>query len=150
MPLTVIITPVIIGGWSVISSLAAVAAAGLGYKLLKRSVKETPEQTVHEIELTDENSKIIEESLKPEEELVFTKGDITLILKKDTREKFTICARSKTRSDKELTKIGSLFLDKIKQQYAYQKVKEEMTRRGFNIVQETTEQKKIRIVLRRF
>ncbi len=149
MPIIVIIVPVVIGGWPVFSALAAAAAAGLGFKLLKKTeIKQ--EKTMNEVELVDEKSKVIEESLRPEEELVFTREGITITFKKDIREKFTICVRGENKSEEELKKIGTQFLNKIKQQYAYQKVKDEMTKRGFNIVQETTEERRIKLVLRKY
>ena len=149
MSVIIIIVPVVVGGWPVFSALAAAAAAGLGFKLLKNTeIKQ--EETVNEVELTDEKSKVIEESLKPEEELVFTKEGITITFKKDMRERFTICVRGENKSEEELKKIGTQFLNKIKQQYAYQKIKDEMTKRGFNIVQETTEERRIKLVLRKY
>ncbi len=150
MSVICIIVPVVIGGWPVVSAVAAAAAAGLGFKLMKRTEVQEEKDVTNEVQITDEKSQIIEEALKPEEELVFTKDDITLTLKKDVHERLTICVKGINRSNEELNKIGKQFLNKIKQQYAYQKIKEEITKRGFNIVQETTEERRIKLVLRKY
>ncbi len=150
MSVVCIIVPIVVGGWPVFSSLAAAAAAGLGFKLMKKAEVKAEKSKINEIEIVDEKSQIIEESMKPEEELVYTKGDITITLKKDVREKFTICVKGENRTNEELHKIGTQFLNKIKQQYAYQKIKSEMTKKGFTIVQETTAEGRIKILLRRF
>jgi len=149
MSVTIFVIPVIIGGWPLLASLAAAAAAGLGFKMIKQSKVQAVEQE-NQIELTDEKSQIIEDSLKPEEELVFTRSGVTVTIKKDLRDKFTICVRAKNKTNEELTTTGRLFLNKIKQQYAYQKVTEEMTKRGYNIIQEQKEGQRIKITLRRF
>ncbi|MEO0136361.1 MAG: DUF1257 domain-containing protein [candidate division WOR-3 bacterium] len=151
MSIVCIIVPVVVGGWPVFSSLAAAAAAGLGFKLMKKTeVKRVEKKTINEIELADEKSEVIEESLKPEEELVFTREGITVTFKKDVRGKFTICVSGENKTNEELNKVGRLFLNKIKQQYAYQKVKQELTKKGYTLVQETAEGGRIKLLLRRF
>ncbi|MGQ9817030.1 MAG: DUF1257 domain-containing protein [bacterium] len=150
MSLTCIIVPIVVGGWPLLSTLAAAAAAGLGYKLMNRREVAVKESSINEIEITDEKSRLIEDSLKPEEELIFTKEGITITFKKDVREKFIICVQGENKSNEVLNRVGRQFLNRIKQQYAYQKVKEEMNKKGFNVVEETKIGNRIRIVLRRF
>jgi len=151
MSVVVIITPVIIGGWPAFSALASAVATHLGFKLLVKSTDERERvSNVNEVELVDEKSQVLEESLRPEEELVFTRAGITITCKKDVREKFTICVRGEGKTDEELKTIGQTFLNRIKQQYAYQKVVSELTNRGFSLVEEETEGQRIRLTLRRF
>lgn len=151
MSVVCIIVPVVIGGWPLFSALAAAAAAGLGFKLMKQTeIKREEETTMNEIEIADEKSEVIEEALKPEEELVFTREGITVTFKKDVRGKFTICVSGENKTNEELNRVGRQFLNKIKQQYAYQKVKQEITKKGYTVVQETTEEGRIKILLRKY
>lgn len=151
MSVIIIITPVIVGGWPIFSSLVAAAAARLGFKLLEKTKAIREQQkTIKEVELVDEQSQIIEKSLKPEEELTFSKEGITVTCQKDVRDKFSIHVSGENRTDDELRQIGQMFLNKIKQQYAYQTVMQEMTKRGYNVVQEETEGQRIKLLLRKF
>ena len=150
MSVVITIAPIIIGGWAAFDALATVVAARLGYKLLKGVEHRVEVTRCKEIELVDDKSRVIKESLKPEEKLVFTKSGITITCKRDTRGKFSIWVRGENKTDEELRTIGQTFLNQIKQQYAYQKVVEEITKHGFSIVQEETEGQRIKLVLRKF
>lgn len=149
MSVVVIITPIIVGGWPIFSALASAAATRLGFKLQESSRCLTDIDKEKEIVINDDTSTIIEDALRTEEELTFTKEGITVICKKDVHDNFTICARGKNKSDHELSRIGQSFLNKVKQQYAYQRVMEEMKNRGFNVIQEENEGQRIKIVMRR-
>lgn len=150
MSVTVLIVPIVVGGWPMLCTLASAVATGLGYRLMQNVEKVKKETAVKEIEITDEASKVIEESIKPEEELVFVRSGIAVTFKKDLRDRFTICVKGEKKSEEELRRVGKLFLNRIKQQFAYKIIKEEMTRRGFNMVEENIDGKNIRIKLRKF
>ncbi|MDI6755229.1 MAG: DUF1257 domain-containing protein [Thermodesulfobacteriota bacterium] len=150
MSALILIVPVIIGGWPVFGALAAAAAAGLGFRMMKDvPTKKIQADGENQIEIADEKSQVIADSLKPDEEMVFSDGEAAVTFKKDAREKFTICVTGKNKSKQELNKIGRAFINKIKQKYAYQKVMAEMTRQGYNVVQEEKEGRKIRLLLRK-
>ncbi len=151
MSVAIVVVPVLVGGWPVFGALASLAAAKMGYKIIKSvQRKEKKELCEREIEIVDEKSKILEESIKEEEELVFQKEDISLILKKDIHKKFVICVKGKNKKEEELEKIGKGFLNEIKKQYAYKKIKEEVTKKGFTVVEEKNEGNNIRLILRKF
>lgn len=151
MSVAIVIVPVLVGGWPVFGTLASLAASKMGFKLIKTAQrKEKKEIDEREIEIVDEKSKILEESIKEEEELVFNREDISLIIKKDIHKKFVICVKGKNKKEEELERIGKSFLKEIKKQYAYKKIKEEVTKKGFTVIEEKKEGNNIRLILRKF
>lgn len=148
--IVVMVTPVLIGGWSILGPLISAAAAALGYKLLGRSIKKAQGRNSSGIEIADENSEMIEETIVPEEELVFEKDGIVLTFKKDARGKFAICVDGEGKTKEELTTAGKTILNKIKQQYAYRRIVNEMGKRGYNVVEEERAGNQIKLILRRF
>lgn len=149
MSVVCVITPVVIASWPIITTIATAAGAKLGFVLLKDI--ERKKQKIHgdDIEIIEDDSQILKETLK-EEEMVFVKGDLKITLSKDERDKIKICVNGKNKNREELKKIGKEFSNKIKQQFAYFKVKEEMKKKGYSLVQEEMEKGKIKLILRKY
>lgn len=149
MSVVCVITPVIIASWPLFSSIAAAAGAKLGLKLIENDNIEKNKLIEKDLELVEEESQILKEMLKGEEEMVLKKDDILITLKKDERDKIKICING-NRKKEELKKIAKEFSNKIKQQFAYFKVKEEMKKKGYSLVQEEFESGRIKLVLRKY
>lgn len=150
MSVVCVITPVVIASWPIISTIATAAGAKLGFVLLKDKGRKKQKILDDDIEIIEDDSQILKETLKEEEEMVFIKGDLKITLSKDERDKIKICVNGKNKSREELKKIGKEFSNKIKQQFAYFKVKEEMKKKGYSLVQEEMEKGKIKLILRKY
>ena len=133
-----IVTPVLTNiAWPVLSSVIVSALANIGYSAVKgKSRVKTEVKEKEEVELDLKNASAIGETLGEEEELVMTKGDITLAFRKDIdgKCKINVCAEGKSRE--ELKKIGTEASNQIIQAYIRQKVLTELKQKGFSVVQE--------------
>ncbi|OGL47333.1 MAG: hypothetical protein A2161_02955 [Candidatus Schekmanbacteria bacterium RBG_13_48_7] len=148
MSVIFLVTPVLAASWPVFCSAAGAAAASLGFKLLK-NVNVT--EQLKTIELEVENSNVLTDQVKADNELMFGKDDLKIRIYKDARGQCSIHVMGSGRSDEELRAEGTKLINKIKQQYAYQKVVQELKNRGFSITnEEISEQGRIKIQLRKF
>ena len=154
MSAIVILTPVIIGSWPVITAAVAGAAAAMGMTVsesVRESVseKETVETKTVEVEL--EHSEVVAKNLSADKEMVVNKGDIELRIKRDQKGRCTVCAKSKGHSDSELKAIAKEFGEKLTQCYIYNKVMTELKNKNFQVVnEEVSEDQSIRINVRRW
>lgn len=101
-----------------------------------------------EVHVTD----AVETDVKRDQVLRFAKGDIVVAFKRDLRGKFGVTVNGPdTMTKRELEYLGQEFLNAIVQQFAYNKMAQEMERRGANIVgEEVNENGDIVLKLRRW
>lgn len=95
---------------------------------------------------------MVSEEVGREQVLRFVKEDIVLVFKKDARGKFTIeVCGSKDRTTRELKAMGMEFAQNVIQQFSYNRMAQEMERRGANIIgEEVNENGDIVLKLRRW
>lgn len=144
--------------WPIVLS----AAGALGYKvmtnpdnnaLLRGDInKELTSLNTVELKIDHEISEVVESEVKRDEVLRFTKDDIILVFKKNLRGKFSIeVSGPNTRTKHELKELGNEFLSVVVQQFSYNRMAEQMERRGANIIgEEVTEEGDIILKLRRW
>ena len=154
MSAVIIMTPVVIAAWPVISAAVVAAVGAMGYSAVTGAVNEATkinvdiEKTV-DIEL--ENSDVVGDTMAREEELVFTKDGITLKFHRDIRGKLQICVTGTNRPDSELKRIGEEISQKVTQKYIYNRVISELKTGDFSIVeQDVGEDETIHIQVRNY
>lgn len=157
-----ILTPTI--GWAtpLIWPVILAVAGAMGYKQLTstsekallRGELNSQLNSIKSIEIAIEQqvSDTVEGEVGRDQVLRFTKGDIIVTFKRDLRGKFTIqVSGPDTMTRRELYFLGQEFLGAITQQFAYNKMAQEMERRGANIVgEEVNENGDIVLKLRRW
>lgn len=152
MSAVIIMTPVVIAAWPVISAAVVGAIGAMGYSAVSGIVNEQNKLNVDvekSVDIELENSDVVGETLAREEELVFTKGDITLKFRRDIRGKLQICVTGVNRPDSELQRIGEEISHKVTQQFIYNKVVSELKNSDFSIVgQDVGEDETIHIQVR--
>lgn len=152
MSVVFVITPIIMGGWPVIASVAAAAAGALGYKKLESSiaVAQAVEETTS-VKLEVENVESIAKGVHSDDSIKFGNEELQITVSKDARGQCSVHVDGKGKTEEELKKAGQQLIQKIMQQYAYQKVASELKKSGFSIAQEeVTEKQTIRIRFRKF
>jgi hypothetical protein len=154
MSAIIILTPVVIGGWPVITAAVVGAASAMGL-VARESIKETLEESQRdaernvEVELSD--SKVLAESMATDQEIVLTKGTIELRVKRDERGRCSVCAKGIGHSEAELKQIAEEFTQKLTQCFVYDKVVRELKKKEFQVVnEEVMEDESIRIHVRRW
>jgi len=155
--LTPVLTPVIIGGWPAITAAVAGAATALGM-VASSSAKEkakaaaqarAEQETSVEVELNADDE--LARSLVSEEEIVVTKGAVTLRVRRDERGRCTVCASGPGHTDAELEAMATEFSHKLTQCFIYNRIMSEVKTRGFQVVnEEQMQDETVRIHLRRW
>jgi ABC-type transporter MlaC component len=154
MSAIIVLTPVIIANWPVITAAVAGAASAMGL-LVKESISQAVEEKQSnvernvEVELSD--SKVLMESMATDQEIVLTKGAIELRVKRDERGRCSVCAKGTGHSEAELKQIAEEFTGKLTQCFVYDKVMRELKNKEFQVVnEEVMEDEGIRIHVRRW
>ncbi len=151
-------------GWAapLVWPLVLTAAGALGYKQLTSVADNAPlrgeansamtAQKVVEIPLETQVIDAVEEEVGRDQVLRFVKGDIVVVFKRDLRGKFSVqVSGPDTMTRRELEFAGREFLGAVVQQFAYNKMAEQMERRGTNIIgEEVNEEGDIVLKLRRW
>lgn len=154
MGVVLILTPVVIGSWPVVTAAVAGAAAAMGL-MVSESVKDMAEQKQSDVEQTVEvelsDSEVLAQSMTTGQEILLTKGNVELRVKRDERGRCSVCAKGIGHSEVELKKIAEEFTQKMTQCFIYDKVVRELKSKNFQIVnEEASEDETIRIHVRRW
>lgn len=151
MSTVIVLTPVIIGSWPTITAAVAAAAAGLGLAVREEVRKEQAVEVENHAEVELENSEVVAKGMAAGKELVLTKGEITIRVRRDERGQCRVCAEGKGHTRAELKQIAEEFSQKLVQSYAYHRTVTELKNKDFQMVnEEVAEDGSIRIHVRRW
>jgi len=155
--LTPVLAPIVVGGWPAITAGVAGAAAAMGLAV-KSSAKETTKaeeraktkaETTAEVALSEESE--LAQSLLTEEEIVLTKGTVTLRVRRDARGRASVCASGPGHTDAELKAMAQEFAQRMTQCVMYNRIMTEVKARGFQVIdEEQMQDETVRIHLRRW
>ncbi|MHC5074250.1 MAG: DUF1257 domain-containing protein [Planctomycetota bacterium] len=157
MSTVLVLTPVIIGGWPAISAAVVGAASAMGL-VVKQSVKEmvkqhseVREQVEESVEVSLEESEVLAQNLVTGQEIVLTKDNIELRVRRDERGRCSVCAKGKGLSKTELKNIAEEFTQKMTQCFVYNRVASELKNKGFQVInEEVMEDESVRLHVRRW
>jgi Protein of unknown function (DUF1257) len=151
-----ILAPVAIAAWPAFLTTVSGVAAVLGFKTIKQGMKTSTDemqkqkgsmvQTAKEVEMELEESELVADKLKDSSTFSMVKDDVTITFFINKKNKFAMHISGKNKSTTELQVMGKQIYNKIKQQYAYTKLANELKKKGYSIAQEeVTQQGQIRI-----
>jgi hypothetical protein len=155
MSTVLVLTPVIIGSWPAITAAVAGAAAALGF-VTQQEVQETLQQdqkveTKQTVQVELEQSEVVATQMKAGQEIVVTKENVEIHVRRDERGRCVVCATGKGLTKAELKQIAQQFAQKVTQCFVYDKVMRELKAKNFNLVnEEVMADQSIRIHVRRF
>jgi len=154
MGVVIILTPIVIGSWTVISAAVTAAAAGLGLNVsekVREALSEQQETAEEQVEVELEDSQVLAENVASGKELVLTKDGITLRVTRDARGQCKICASGKGYTQTELKQMAEQFSQKVSQCFVYNRTVTELKKHNFQTVNEDiTEDGTIRVHVRRW
>ena len=155
MGICLILTPVVVGGWPVITAAVAGAASALGLAakdVVNQRIKHQHETEIgQDVEVELAESEILAQNLAADREIVLTKNGIELRLRRDERGRCSVCAKGKGRSKAELKQIAERFIQKMTQCFIYNRLASELKSKGFKVVnEEVMDDEAIRIHVRRW
>lgn len=158
MSVIFVVIPAVAAGWPAIAAAVGAACASLGYSAAK-GVERSAEQALQAmaqrqayttIELEMANAEVVGEAMVRGQNLQFEKDGVVATFSKDARGHLSLHVGGE-RTEQELAEVGQQLMNRVRQQYAYEKVKQELTGRGFVLVDEHVDaDENIRISVRRF
>jgi len=146
-----IVAPMVVAAWPVVSAAIVGAVGAMGYAAV--SAIEAEEQVEVDMERTVDleigEGEDIAANMSREEELVFSKEDVTVKFRRDIRGRLKVCVTGTNKSDEELRRIGTEISGRVTQQFIYNRVVSELKSADFAIVeQEVAEDQTIKIQVR--
>jgi len=143
MSTVLVVTPIIIANWSVISAVVTGAVATLGFaaasEKLSEARRESNSNSRTRAEIEVENSEILATAGGTSEELVVERDGIRAVFSRDARGALKVCMEGTGHSKAELQRIGEELIGCVTQQYVYHRVVTELKSRNMPIVSEEVE-----------
>jgi hypothetical protein len=140
MSSVVVITPIVIASWPVISAAVTAAVGSLGFAIVRGASSgpaeshSTAKSNVRaEIEL--EESEILQGAMS-DETIVVEKDGMRATFSRDARGALKLCMEGEGYSKTELQRVGHELVDRVTQQYVYHRVVTELKERHMSIVDE--------------
>lgn len=144
MSTVIVVAPILIGSWPMISAAITAAVASMGYAVCRTAEVDMEVETAvsnrarAEIELED--SEILANSTGVEEEMVVERDGIIARFSRDERGALKVCVEGAGYSKSQLHAIGEELIGRVTQQYVYHRVVSEMKERNMAIVSEEVEE----------
>ena len=148
-----ILAPVIIAAWPAFSAAVVAAAASLGYQVAAEAKNQAAaaaaQKQAKPIRLEIERSEVVMDQLGRDQHMTVTRSGVTVTFSRDARGKALLCVTGTGQGQEELRALGEELSQRVVQQYVYQKLMDEMRKRGFNVVEEEqNEDRSIRLKVR--
>jgi hypothetical protein len=150
MSTVIVLTPLIIANWAVITAAITAAVSTMGYTAAHAAERTTVQsKEMNKAEIDVENSEILAASAGTNEEIVVEKEGIRAVFSRDARGSLRVCVEGKEYSKVDLRHIGQELIDRVTQQYVYHRVISELKERHMTIVdEEVKEDRTVKIRIR--
>ena len=147
----IVLTPIIIANWPVITAVVAAAVGSMGFPTAQAAEMEqshVAETTARE-EIEVDNSEILANAAGRNEQIVVEREGMRAVFTRDVRGTLRVCMEGRGHSKTELRKIGQELVDRVTQQYVYHRVMTEMKQRDMHVVsEEVAEDRTVKIHVR--
>jgi hypothetical protein len=151
MSTVIVLTPIIITSWPIITATVTAAVASMGYAVSKHGELESQSQTdaTTRAEIEVDDSEILQEASGTAEQIVVEREGVRATFSRDARGALKVCMEGRGRSKAELREIGRELIDRVTQQYVYHRVVSELKERKMAIVDEqVSEDRTVKIRVR--
>jgi hypothetical protein len=150
MSAVVVVTPLVIASWPVITAAVSAAISTMGFSVaqgLDKARRTNLTRARAEIEVED--SEILAEAASVREVLVVEREGVRAVFSRDERGALKVCLEGEGFSKGELRQIGEELIGRVTQQFVYHRVMTELKERRMNVVEEeVTEDRTIKIRVR--
>jgi len=150
MSTVVVLAPIIIANWPMITAAVGAAVGTMGFAMVRREEAITQRSaTKSREEIEVDNSEILPSAIGAEEEIVVEREGLRAIFTRDARGSLRVCMEGTGQSRSELRRLGQELIDRVTQQYVYHRVVTELKARNMTIVdEEVTEDRTVKIRVR--
>jgi hypothetical protein len=158
----VVAVPLVLGSWPAISAAILAGGAALGYTALSKensvaslnedshSKQALQQDLERSVQMTMSESQVVADSLLRGESFSMQRGDVQATFRVDGRGACQVHISGKNMTNAQLEAAGVELMDRVRQQFAYSKVMQEMEARGFQVQsQEVEGNQSIRIRVKR-
>jgi hypothetical protein len=150
MSAVVVVTPLVIASWPVITSAITAAIGTLGFSIVQGNANvRAATRTRTRAEIDVEDSEILADAGGLQEELVVERDGLRAVFTRDERGALKLCLEGEGFSKSQLREIGEELIGRVTQQFVYHRVMTELKERRMNVVEEEmTEERTIKIRVR--
>ena len=149
MSVVFVVVPAIAASWPILCGVVAAATGVLGYRTLRVADEIESTEAVSTdatAQITLKGSDLLAESMQQGDEFAITNDDVKAVFRRAADGRCTVHVSAPNRSQAELEAIGRDLMNRVSQQYAYNKVLTQMKSQGFTVNQEeVAEDQTIRI-----
>ena len=150
MSTVVVLAPIIIANWPMITAAVGAAVGTMGFAMVRKEESVTQRaatKTREEIEV--DNSEILASTTGAEEQIVVEREGVRAVFTRDARGALRVCMEGTNQSRSELRRLGQELIDRVTQQYVYHRVVTELKARNMTIVdEEVAEDRTVKIRVR--
>ena len=137
MSTVMVIAPLVIANWSVISAAVMGAVGTMGFVTAsERERGRTRDSNLTRTEIEVEDTEVLDAGSGSGEELVVERDGVRAIFSRDGRGALKVCMEGERVSKAELNRLGQELIGKVTQQYVYHRVVTELNARNMPIINE--------------
>ena len=144
MSSVVVLTPLIIAGWPVITAAVTAAIGSMGFSVVTGAASnqgiavqsKTKEKNRTEIDVEDSEILAQTTSSLGANEIVVERDGVRAVFSRDARGALKLCMEGESVSKAELKRIGEELIGRVTQQYVYHRIVTELQDRNMTIVDE--------------
>lgn len=150
MSSVIVVAPVIIANWPVISAAVTAACGTLGFSLAQAAAEAVELSTQNRAEIDIENSEVLGATAGVEQKLVVQRGALRATFTRDARGALKLCMEGPL-AKSELKRAGEELMGSVTQQYVYHRVMSELQARSLVVIdEEVTADRAVKIRVRNF
>ena len=140
MSSVVVITPLVIAGWPVISVAVTAAVASMGFSVVRAAAAQPAVAAAkgegrNKVDIELDESEILASSVS-NEQIVVERDGICATFSRDERGALKLCMEGESHSKADLKRIGEDLVNRVTQQFVYHRVVSELKQRNMTIVDE--------------
>ncbi len=150
MSTVMVLTPIIIANWPVITAVVSAAVGSMGFTTVQNVVAQHTQATgtVRE-EIEIDNSEILANTAGCGEEIVVERDGLRAVFSRDGRGSLKVCMEGRGHSKAEMRRIAQELVDRVTQQYVYHRVITELQGKQMHVVsEEVAEDRTVKIRVR--
>ncbi|MCS7223358.1 MAG: hypothetical protein NZ959_02175 [Armatimonadetes bacterium] len=157
MSVVFVLTPAVFGGWAAMLAAIGAVCAEMGLRMMTRELM-TAEEIAHlnkkkkarSVSLDVPTARALEAALERDQSVSYDLGGVTMTVTRDARGRVRVHLDGEGKSEEELQALGNKIVQRLLQKTAHQRLREELKKRGFTIVNEEVDQNQvIRLRVRR-
>ncbi len=139
MSCVVVITPILIASWPIMTAAVTAAVSSMGFAVVRNKAAEEKGEvratTRAKAEIEVDNSEILGQAATSEVMVVEREG-VRATFSRDARGALKVCLDGEGHTKAELQQIGQELVERVTQQYVYHRLVTELKERKMNIVDE--------------